>query len=129
MEVDPSDPSGKTKRRTPLYEEMELLTDNMDELLILMEKHQSEADAIHDNPQVIVQYKARKLEIEKEEAALADLDANFQKVSHSRPSARPHLNPNLTLALDPTRARAFAPAPRWVRARQAGVADLRRRDL
>ena len=53
MEIDPNDPSGQTKRKTPLYEEMELLTDDLSELTILMEKHQSEADAIHDNPQVM----------------------------------------------------------------------------
>lgn len=80
-----------------MYEEMELLTDNLDELLILMDKHKSEADAIHDNPQVIVQYKARKLEIEKEEAALANIDANFQKVRHrnrhTKPKSRSQPNP------------------------------------
>ena len=45
--------TGYWKAKTPLYEEMELLTDDLNELTILMEKHQSEADAIHDNPQVM----------------------------------------------------------------------------
>ena len=60
-----------------LQRELQKLPESLDELNALIEVEQQQADAIHDNPAVILAYNKRKQEIEELESQIKDMQAHF----------------------------------------------------